>query len=143
MATHSKIVVIGAGSASFGLTNLGAILRTPELSGSELCLVDTNRNGLQAITRLAERVNRDWRAGFTIKSSVNREDCLQDADFVVLSIAIDREKCWRMDYEIAQKYRIMHYAENGGPGALFHTARNLAVVMPILRDMERMCPQAW
>lgn len=139
----NKIVVIGAGSASFGLTNLGALLRTPELAGSELCLVDTNAEGLQWITKLAERINREWNAGFVIKHSTNREELLADADFVILSIAVDREKCWKMDHEIAQKYGIMHYAENAGPGGFMHTARNLAVIMPILRDIERLCPQAW
>lgn len=41
-----KIVVIGAGSASFGLTNLGAILRTSELHGGTLCLCDLNALGV-------------------------------------------------------------------------------------------------
>lgn len=139
---RAKIVVIGAGSASFGLTNLGAILRTPELNGSELCLVDVKPKGLQQITRLAERINREWNANFTIKCSTDRRDVLQDADFVIISVAVDREKCWRMDFEIAKKYDIMHYAENGGPGGLMHTSRNVALVMPILRDMERLCPNA-
>lgn len=42
-----------------------------------------------------------------------------------------------------QKYGIMHYAENGGPAALFHTARNLAQIMPIIKDMEALCPNAY
>ncbi len=140
---RTKIVVIGAGSASFGLTNLGAILRTPELQGSELCLVDIDPAGLQLIARLAERLNKEWQADFIIKSSTARRDCLSEADFVILSVAMDREKCWRMDQQIAQKYRIMHYAENGGPGGFMHLARNVALIMPILKDIERMCPEAW
>ena len=143
MGNTPKIVVIGAGSASFGLTNLGAIMRTPKLAGSELCLVDLNREGLDSIHRLAERMNREWNADFTVRSSVDRTECLECADFVVLSIAIDRERCWKVDQDLSKKHGIMHYAENGGPGALFHTARNLAAVMPILRDMERLCPKAW
>lgn len=139
---RTKIVVIGAGSASFGLANLGAILRTPELSGSELCLVDINSKGLEQITKLAERINREWTAGFIIRSSTNRRELLPDADFVILSVAIDREKCWRMDHEIARKHGIMHYAENAGPGGLMHTSRNIALIMPILRDIEKLCPDA-
>lgn len=138
-----KIIVIGAGSASFGLTNLGAIMRMPELHGSELCLVDINAEGLQWVTLLAERINREWGAEFVIKSSTDRRELLPDADFVILSVAIDREKCWRRDYEIAQKYGIMHYAENGGPGGMMHTFRNIALIMPILRDIETFCPNAW
>jgi alpha-galactosidase len=139
---RAKIVVIGAGSASFGLTNLGAILRTSELKGSELCLVDTNAKGLEWITKLASRMNEEWGSEFTIRSSVDRTVLLPGADFVVISVAIDREKCWGIDYRLAQKYGIMHYAENGGPGALMHVSRNLALIMPILRDIERLCPEA-
>lgn len=140
---RTKIVVIGAGSASFGLTNLGAILRTPELHGSELRLVDLNEQGLESILQLAKRINEEWGSGFVISGSTERREHLPEADFVVLSIAVDREKCWRLDHEIAKRHGIMHYAENGGPGALMHTARNLAIVMPILRDMEQLCPDAW
>ncbi|HBE79742.1 MAG TPA: hypothetical protein DDW65_18485 [Firmicutes bacterium] len=138
----TKIVVIGAGSASFGLTNLGAILRTSALKGSELALVDINEEGLNLITKLAERLNREWGSEFTITSSTSRKELLTDADFVIISVAIDREKCWDADYKIAQKYGIMHYAENGGPGGALHAARNIALVMPILRDIEAICPDA-
>ncbi len=138
-----KIVVIGAGSASFGLSILGKILLEKSLSGSRLCLVDTNEEGLGKIAALAQRLNEEWGAGFTIESNPDRREMLRDADFVVLSIAVDREECWRKDIEIAKKYGIVHYGENGGPGAMAHTARNLAVVMPILRDIEALCPEAW
>lgn len=138
----AKIVVIGAGSASFGLANLSALLRTPQLSGSELCLVDTNPAGLRLVTGLAERINREWDARFEIRSAVDRTECLPGASFVILSVAVDREKCWKLDQDIAKKHGIIHYAENGGPGAVMHTARNIALIMPILRDIERLCPGA-
>jgi alpha-galactosidase len=140
--TKTKIVVIGAGSASFGLTNLGAILRTPELRGSELCLVDLNADGLHLVSALAQRMNEAWGAQFTIRSSVERTSLLEDADFVILSVAVDREKCWEIDFRLAQKHGIMHYAENGGPGGLMHASRNIALIMPILRDIEQLCPNA-
>jgi alpha-galactosidase len=139
---RTKIVVIGAGSASFGLTNLGAILRTPELAGSELCLVDLDARGLEWIAALARRMNEEWESGFLIRSSTERASLLEGADFVIVSVAIDREKCWSTDYELAKKRGIVHYAENGGPGALMHGSRNLALIMPILRDIERLCPEA-
>lgn len=137
-----KIVVIGAGSASFGLANLGAILRTSELEGSELCLVDLNEGGLKSVCLLAERINKEWNGGFAVTCGTDRTKLLEGADFVLLSIALDREKCWRIDHEIARRHGIMHYAENGGPGALMHASRNIAIIMPILRDIERLCPEA-
>jgi len=38
----TKVVVIGAGSASFGLNTLGALMQSPRLEGSQLALVDQN-----------------------------------------------------------------------------------------------------
>lgn len=141
--SKSKIVVIGAGSASFGLSVLGPILREPALRGSELALVDLNAEGLAKIEKLAQRLNTEWDAGFTIRASTDRKDVLADANFVILAIAIDREKCWASDQEIAERHGIVHYAENGGPAAQFHAARNITLLMPILRDMEALCPNAW
>lgn len=59
----TKIGVIGAGSASFGLVNLGAIIRHPQLKRIRLCLVDINASGLYTITQLAQRMNREWDGG--------------------------------------------------------------------------------
>ena len=32
--------------------------------------------------------------------------------------------------------------ENGGPGAVLHTLRSLHLILPICRDIERLCPDA-
>ncbi len=138
-----KITIIGAGSAVFGLSTLVGIMRHPELHGVELFLHDINEEGLKKIHRLADKLNLAFRSEITVKSSTRREEALEGASFVVLSIAIDRERCWKLDREIALRYGINHYAENGGPGAFAHTARNLSVIMPMLSDMEKYCPDAW
>ena len=140
--TRPKIVVIGAGSASFGLSNLGAIMRTEALHGSELALCDLNEEGLALILKLAERINIEWGCNMKLSSGVRCEELLPGADFVIVSVAIDREKCWAMDHELGKKHGIIHYAENGGPGAFFHAARNLALLMPVFRDIERLAPGA-
>lgn len=137
-----KIVVIGAGSASFGLTNLGAILRTEELHGGTLCLCDLNGPGLAQIRRLAERINTEWGSDMKIETSTDRRDLLPGADFVILSVAIDREACWQKDQDISKKYGIIHYAENGGPGGFFHAARNIALLMDVFADIEALAPGA-
>jgi len=137
-----KIVVIGAGSASFGLSNLGAIMRTKELHGSHLALCDLNEEGLTQIHKLAERINAEWGCGMKITAGTNRNDLLPGADFVILSVAIDREECWAADYELGKKHGIIHYAENGGPGGFFHAARNITLLMPVFKDIERLSPQA-
>jgi alpha-galactosidase len=141
----TKIVVIGAGSASFGPKILAdVILSAPDLKGSTLSLVDINAEGLSLMAKLAERMDEEWNSQLKIESSVDRKRALEGAEFVIVSIAVDREKCWRQDWEIPLKYGIRQpLGENGGPGALAHTCRNVPIIMDICRDMEKICPDAY
>lgn len=140
-----KIVVIGAGSASFGLNTLASLMRSPGLRGAHLALVDQNVEMLTLVERLAQRLNREWEAGMRISTHPHHAKALDQARFVVLSIeAPRREALWRMDYEIPLKHGVRQpYAENGGPGGFAHAARNIGPVMEIVHDMEQACPEAW
>ncbi len=140
-----KIVVIGAGSASFGLNTLAALMRSKRLRGSQLALVDRNAGALALIARLAERLNREWEAQMTITTHTHHVDALDGAAFVVSAIEVPpREVLWQSDYEIPLKYGVRQpYAENGGPGGFAHAARNIGPVMEIAHDMEQACPDAW
>jgi alpha-galactosidase len=140
---NTKIVVVGAGSAEFGLDSLAGILRTEGLHGSELALVDIDADKLRIVEKLAHRMNEAWGAEMRISATTERKEVLGDAGFVILSVAVDREDSWKRDYELALKYGITHYAENGGPGAFAHASRNLGLILPILEDIEVLCPDAY
>ncbi len=141
----TKIVVIGAGSASFGLNTVAALMASERLRGSHLALVDLNAETLGLMGRLAERLNREWDAQMTVTTHTHHAEALDGAAFVVSAIEVGpREGLWRSDYEIPLKYGVRQpYAENGGPGGFAHAARNIGPVMEIVRDMERACPDAW
>jgi len=145
MPLPTKIVVIGAGSASFGENTLSALLRSKKLRGSSLALVDRNAQSLDIVHRLANRLNVEWDAGFHISAYTHHKEALDGAQFVVSSIEVGaREGLWRKDFEIPLKYGVRQpYAENGGPGGFAHAARNIGPVMEIARDMEQVCPDAW
>jgi alpha-galactosidase len=145
MTLPTKIVVIGAGSASFGENTLSALMRSKKLRGSSLALVDRNPETLDIVARLAERLNYEWDSGLTITSHNHHQEALEGAAFVVSAIEVGaREGLWKKDFEIPLKYGVRQpYAENGGPGGFAHAARNLVPVMEIVHDMEETCPQAW
>ena len=145
MSLPTKIVVIGAGSASFGLNTLAALISSKRLRGSHLALVDRNDDALTQVHRLANRLNREWDAQMTFTAHNHHAAALNDANFVILSIEVPpREQLWRTDYEITLKYGVRQpYAENGGPGGFAHAARNIGPVMEIVHDMEAACPNAW
>lgn len=143
MTSDTKIVIIGAGSASFGLENLSGIIAHEDLQNATLSLVDINESHLKGIHALSEKMKKEWKSNIKISIATDRKKALPDADFVILSVAVDREETWIKDYEIAQKYGIYHYAENGLMGSFTHTARGLNFIMPILYDIHDLSKNGW
>jgi alpha-galactosidase len=133
MAKPPKIVCIGAGSAVFGLSNLATIVRSKRLRGAELALVDIDEAGLKTMTKLAHMMNQTWDSQMTIASTTDREEALSGADFVVVSVQVGpREEVWELDWKIPLKHGVRQpYAENSGPGAFAHTARNAPLILAI------------
>ena len=145
MTLPTNIVVIGAGSASFGENTLSALMRSERLRGSRLALVDQNGSSLDIVKRLADRLNKEWDSQMKITAHIHQKEALDGAEFVVSAIEVGaREGLWRQDFEIPLKYGVRQpYAENGGPGGFAHAARNIGHVMEIVHDMEAACPAAW
>jgi len=140
----TKIVFIGAGSMSFGLSMFKDMFSTQELSGSTLTLVDLNEEYLERMYQLALKMNAESGAGMIIEKTTDRLEAFPGAEFVVNSVAIDRNRLWKLDFEIPRKYGIRHtLGENGGPGGVFFTLRTIPLIMDIIRDMERLCPDAY
>ena len=141
----SKVVIIGAGSAIFGLGTLATLVRSPALSTGTLALVDLNADGLALVDALARRLTDEWGTSVQVVSSTRREEVLEGADFVIVSIEVgQREGLWRRDWEIPLQFGVRQpYGENGGPGGLAHTLRQVPELLAIARDMERLCPEAW
>ena len=140
----TKVVVVGAGSASFGPRIIADVLTHPDLKGSTLSLVDIAQKGLRLIAGLARRMNAEWGGGVKIEATVDRKRALPEAEFVIVAIALEREKRWRMDWEIPLEHGLRQpLGENGGPAAFVHAARNIPPVLEICADMRKLCPDAW
>jgi alpha-galactosidase len=139
-----KIVVIGAGSYSFGTMTIRDLMEAPELRGTEMALVDVNEERLDRMVRLVGRLNETWEAEFKITAATDRCDVLPGADIVVSAVEQRRYPMWQMDIDIPRKHTgIELYGENGGPGGLFHTLRQVPLTLDIASDVERLCPDAW
>jgi alpha-galactosidase len=140
----AKIVFLGAGSMSFGLSMFRDLFSSGELSGAVLTLVDLDEEALDRMYRLAVRMNGVSGAGLKIEAETDRRKALPGAGFVVNAIAIERNRLWRLDFAVPKKYGIRHtLGENGGPGGLFFTMRTIPAILDIARDMEELCPGAY
>jgi alpha-galactosidase len=140
----TKIVIIGVGSTSFGPAILGDLFSHAEqLRGSEVWLVDISAQALDLMDRYALRLNDHTGQPFDIHCTTDRRDALPGADFVIVSVAVDRIATWRLDWQIPLKHGVRHVlGENGGPGGLSHALRNIPLLLDIARDVEALAPDA-
>lgn len=137
------LVVIGAGSAVFGLAFLQDVFQVTSLRGATLRLVDVDRPAVDRMCRLARRLDAESGWDVTVEGTTSAEEALPEADFVVLSVAVDRIPAWMADHEMALRHGFPSVmSENGGPGGLSHTLRSVPLVLGICRQVEQLAPAA-
>lgn len=141
----AKMVLIGVGSVCFGVGTIADLMYYKEdLAGSTISLVDIDEEKLTLVRHIADELNKQAGMPFRIESSLDRRDVLGGADYVITSPAIKREQLWKKDWDIIHGSGIRQtYGENGGPGCLSHTLRNIPMILSILRDAEELAPKAW
>jgi alpha-galactosidase len=141
-----KIALIGAGSVSFAPPTIRDILLNENINTVplEICLMDILEEPLKVSTAYAQAVAKQLHRAAAVTSTLDLEQALAGASFVVTAIEKDRYYYWSQDFHIPRKYGCTQiYGENGGPGGMFHTLRNLPPMLEIARAMERLCPDAW
>lgn len=141
----NTIVLIGAGSAMFGLGTLGDIFKSKALEGSSIVLHDINPQALQKVESIAQRTIKERGLPFTLSATTSRQDALKDATFCIISIEVgNRFELWEQDWRIPQQHGIRQiYGENGGPGGLFHSLRIIPPILDICKDVNTICPNAY
>ena len=74
---------------------------------------------------VGKKYKTEWGVNFSLNATSNRRDALKDATFVVISIEVSpRFGLWDEDWKYPQQFGFKQiYAENGGPGGLFHSLR--------------------
>ena len=140
---QTKIVLIGAGSAIFAADTLAGLFAAREtLRGSTVTLVDVDEAALGVMTTLARRGNEELDGGLVIESTTDRREALADAEFVIVSVELDRYPAWARDWGLIRDLGPLGYCENGGPGGLSHSLRIIPLVVDICRDVARIAPNA-
>ncbi len=141
---QNRIVLIGAGSAQFGLGTLGDIFRSEVLEGSHVVLHDINDQALSKVEKTAQQYIEEHELPFTLSATTSRKDALQGATACVISIEVgNRFKLWEQDWKVPLQYGIRQvFGENGGPGGLFHSLRIIPPILDICGDIMAICPEA-
>ena len=140
-----KVVIVGAGSGSFGPSMIRDLIVAKELKGRgvSVWLVDTDEHALKRASTFAEKLNAAVGSDIRFDSTTDRREALGGADYVIVSVARRRMELWEQDFRIPLAYGFRHcLGENGGPGSVFHALRSFELVVPICRDVEKLAPDA-
>ncbi|MBS4195656.1 family 4 glycosyl hydrolase [Lederbergia citri] len=142
-----KVTLVGAGSLSFALGALQDIVLSERLKYQvdlEIALMDIVEENLNRTYTYATEMFSAFSHPAKITQTTNLEEALTGADFVIVAIEVNRYFYWSQDFHIPRRYGSKQiYGENGGPGSMFHTLRNLGPMLKIARTMEKVCPEAW
>ncbi|MFX0103389.1 MAG: hypothetical protein ACFFCS_27760 [Candidatus Hodarchaeota archaeon] len=150
--SDARIVIVGAGSSSFGLGTLGDLMTVggQKLAGATVVLHDISEEMLNLVggvfkLAMKEASEDGDEPPFKMEASTDPKIALQDANYVVMSIEHgNRLATWEQDYYVPLKHGCRQiYGENGGPGGAFHTFRQVPPMLNIARIMEDVCPDAW
>ena len=139
-----RIVLIGAGSAMFGLGALGDIFKCRALDGSTVVLHDINEEALSRVEAVSKKYVIDNGLPFDIIATTSRTQALEGADFCIISIEVgNRYELWEQDWKLPLQLGIPQvYGENGGPGGIFHSLRIIPPILDICADIAALCPDA-
>ncbi|TFG23229.1 MAG: hypothetical protein EU533_03400 [Promethearchaeota archaeon] len=142
---EKRIVLVGAGSSSFGPSMFTDIYHSDILHGSIIVLHDINNDRLKMIYELLEIENELIGNKFKLEYTTDRKKAFKNADFIISSIEIgDRMNLWRDDYETPRKYGSTQVlGECGGPGGTLHAFRIIPPIIEIVKDAEDICPNAF
>ena len=137
-----KITIIGAGS-TYTPELIEGILRYREnLDVHELSLMDIDERKLRIVGGLAQRMVAASPMRCEVKLTMELDDALRGADFVLAQIRVGKLPARRLDETIPPKYGMLGQ-ETMGMGGFFKAQRTIPQLMHIARRMSELCPDAF
>jgi alpha-galactosidase len=141
--TMTKIAFIGAGSLGFTRGLVRDILTFPLLQDATIALMDINQERLDFAERSIKRIIEAGNYPAKVQATLSREEALEGADAVLVTILAGDVSVWRHDIEIPKAYGVdINVGDTRGVSGIFRALRTIPVMLDIARDMERLCPDA-
>jgi alpha-galactosidase len=138
-----KITFIGAGSTVFAKNLLGDILLRPELAESHICLYDIDPERLRISEIVARRIAGMLKSPAQIDSTTELTKALDGADYAINMIQVGGYRpCTVTDFEVPKQFGLRQtIADTMGIGGIMRALRTIPVLLGMVREMERLCPE--
>jgi len=137
-----KIVLIGAGSASFTQGLVADMILAAGQDEWKLGLVDVNPEALDLVKHLVQRMIQARNAKIEVSASTDRRDCLPGANMVVTTIAVGGRRAWEADVFIPRKYGVFQpVGDSIMSGGVSRSMRQIHAIIGIAKDVLALCPK--
>ncbi len=117
------------------------IAQGANFAGSEVVLIDLDRERLALVQTLANRMARGRGLDLTITATTNRREGLTDCDAVLSSYRPGGFQARYFDESIPLKHGFIGQ-ETQGAGGFFMALRSIAVMKEIVAEVEQVAPRA-
>ncbi len=139
----TKIAFIGAGSFGFTRGLVRDILTFPLLEDATLSLMDVDAERLEFSRRAVQRIVDQGGYPARVEATMDRVEALNGADAVLCTILAGSVDVWQHDVLIPKKYGIdINVGDTRGVSGIFRALRTIPVMLGIVKDMEKACPDA-
>jgi alpha-galactosidase len=139
----TKIAFIGAGSFGFTRKLVKDLLTFPLLEDATIALMDIDAERLEFIRRAVQRIVDEGGYPAKVETTMDRVEALTGANAVLCTILAGSVDVWQHDILIPKKYGIdINVGDTRGVAGIFRALRTIPVMLDIVKDMERVCPDA-
>lgn len=139
-----KLAVIGGGSSYTPELIEGILKHRDQFPVEELVLLDVpeGKEKVEIVTALAKRMAEAKGAPVSIRCTLNPDEALTGADYVVSQFrAGGLQGRWK-DEHLPLKYHMLGQ-ETTGPGGFANALRTVPQALALAERMQRLCPNAW
>jgi len=134
-----KIAFIGAGSLGFTRRLLGDLLSVPELRDIDIRFMDIDEDNLLMVEKLCMKDIEANGLDLKIKTTTNRLEALENADYVVNTVRIGGLEAFELDVSIPMKYGVNQcVGDTLCAGGIMYGQRGIAFMMDLCRDIREV-----
>jgi alpha-galactosidase len=134
-----KVAVIGAGSVTFARRLIQDILSVPELSDTELALMDINEQYLDLVSCLVQRDIDGNHLAAKVMATTDRRKAIAGAKYIINATRIGGLEAFATDIDIPLKYGVDQcVGDTLCAGGIMYGQRNIPQILDFCKDIREV-----